>query len=395
MSKSYGYKLGLFLVAILFLVGGGIVEPSSDCVALQASGWRPPQNVSLTSGESRVPTVAVDSQGQVHIVWEEGRYVYHSYWNGSGWSFPWRITVGEQPQIAIDNNDVPHLVFVNEFRGNYEIYYCQWTGSSWTLPRNVSSTSGVSAIPDIAIDSRNTLHVVWTDNSPGYNVIYYGQWTGIYWINRPIRNARGSVSSAAVGPDDLLHVVWQDREDLESPYEVYHVQWDGDSWSLPENLSDSPNQSTIPSAQVDGDGQVHVTWEERIDGQDRIYYCSGQSFLWSMQEQVSDGVGDAYLPSIAVDMYGFPHLAWDEQQQIAYRWRAALAQPWLNMNHIAENAAGIADVDLYSRGQAIHAVWAERTSEDNWEIYYSWLDSAFHYPIRLPLVMLEYAGTIP
>jgi hypothetical protein len=298
------------------------------------------------------------------------------------------VTIGEQPEIVIDYNDVPHLVFVNEFRGNYEIYYAQWTGSAWTLPRNVSSTSGVSAIPDIAVDRQNTLHVIWTDNSPGYNVIYYGRWTGTFWINRPIPNARGSVSSLAIGEDDLLHVVWQDRDELDDPYEIYHSQWNNVEWSLPENLSDSENQSTIPDVQVDPKGLTHVTWEERIGGQDHIYYCGGQSFRWSNQEPVSSSSTDAYLPSIAIDRYGFPYVAWDEQAQITYGWRRTFSAPWIEKGPIAENAAGIADVALYSgRREAIHAVWAERSSDDSWDVFHSQLPSIFDYPLQFPLIL--------
>lgn len=353
-----------------------------------ASAWQPPVNISNTPEESRMPAVAVDSQGTIHVVWEEGRYIYHTYWHNGSWSFPWRVFVGEQPVIAVDHNDVLYLLYVNEFRGNYEIYFCQWTGSRWTLPQNVSNTSGVSAIPDLAIDSFNTLHAVWTDNSPGYNIIYYGRWTGTFWINGPIPHARGSVPALAIGGDDLIHVVWQDRDSLEDPYEIYHSQWDGVSWSLPENLSDSPNHSTIPDIAVDKNGIAHVTWEERIGDQDQIYYCGNRSLLWTIPEMLSEGSGDSYLPSVAVDGNGFLHVAWDQANQLAYRWRSSLRSPWTAKSRVAENEAGIADVALFAEsGDRLHAVWAERMSGDNWDIFYSSQDSVFGHRLPLPLIL--------
>lgn len=390
----------MLLAGAVWLLGGSLLlsakpemPPSSPVQSRdmdeRISGcWESVYNVSNSAEKSRVPSIAVTSAGRVHIVWEEGRYLYHAYWNGNSWSDRRRITIGEQPTLAIDHNDVPHLVFVNEFRGNYEIYYSQWNGISWTLPRNVSSTSGVSAIPDVAIDSRNTLHVVWADNSPGYNVIYYGRWTGTFWINRPIPNARGSVPAIAIGADDLIHVVWQDRDILQDPYEIYHSQYDDITWTLPENLSDSENHSTIPDIQVSPDGLAHVTWEERVEEQDYIFYCGGQSFLWSNQEPVSGGETSAYLPAITVDAYGFIHLAWDASDHLAYRWHLDLVSPWVAARCIAENGQGVADVALAAGPDgAIHAAWAERMSDTVWDIFYAAQPSVFRFPLQLPLIV--------
>ena len=166
----------LLVTGLPFSSAGMNLKPSATAsgrydssVEPLAGIWSAPANISNSEGEeSRAPSLAVDSAGVVHVVWEEGRYLYHSYCQSETWSVKRRVATGEQPAIAVDRNNVMHLVFMNEFRGNYEIYYCQWAGSSWSLPRNVSSTSGVSANPDIAIDSHNTVYVTWTDNSPGY-----------------------------------------------------------------------------------------------------------------------------------------------------------------------------------------------------------------------------------
>jgi len=323
----------------------------------------------------------------VHIVWEEGRYIYHRYGSGDTWSPLLRVATGERPAIAIDHNDVVHLVFVNEFRNNYEIYHCQWTGVSWTLPRNVSSTSGVSSIPDIAIDSHNTVHVTWTDNSPGYNVIYHGLWTGTFWINRPIPNARGSVSAIAIGGDDVVHVVWQDRESFTDPYEIYHAERNGAEWIVAVNISDSPDESTIPDLAVGRDGLTHVIWEERVEGRYQIYYCRGRDFSWSVQENISPTPDNSYLPSITVDGDGFPHVSWDESDQLPYFWRQA-SLPWIAGSSIAQSPEGIADVVLFAEDEGrIHSAWAQRLPDGNWEIFYSSHAPFFLYRARLPVIM--------
>jgi hypothetical protein len=332
--------------------------------------WDAPINISDNEIESRAPALAADGAGGVHIVWEEGRHLYHSYRQNQSWSAPRRVATGEQPAIAIDLNNVVHLVFVNEFRGNYEIYYCQWAGSSWTLPRNVSSTSGVSANPDIAIDSHNTVYVTWTDNSPGYAIIYYGVWNGTFWINRPIPNGRGKVSAIAIGGDDLTHIVWQDRDSIEDEYDIYHVQGNGNVWTLPENISDSAGQSTIADLAVDDGGMAHLVWEEQVNGTNQVYYSYGYSLYWSVQEDISQSTSNCYLARLVVDQNGFPHVSWDEFDQLTYVWRPDLLD-WVRSERIAKNSDGIADVSLYARDGGIHAAWRERLPDGNWDVFYS------------------------
>jgi len=348
--------------------------------------WSEPINISRTAGDSRLPALAVDGRGVVHIVWEDGRYIFHSYRSGESWSTPLRIATGEQPAIAIDHNDIVHVVFVNEFRGNYDIYYCRWNGAFWTLPVNVSNTSGVSAIPDIAVSSYNTLYVTWTDNSLGYNVIYYGVWTGTFWINQPVPQGRGTVSTIAIGGDDIIHIAWQDRDDLETPYEIYHTQWDRVAWTLPENISDSANHSTIAAMAVDNHGVTHLVWEELVSEKDEIYYAVGTSLRWSQQQALSSDESSSYLPTIIVDAEGTPHVAWDELRRLPYMWRLALFD-WRAGPDVANNIAGVADIALDADAESqVHAAWSQRVDGGNWEIYYSSHAPLMSHRMRLPLL---------
>lgn len=348
--------------------------------------WSEPINISRTASDSRLPALAVDGQGVVHVVWEDGRYIFHSYRRGESWSTPLRVATGEQPAIAIDHNGIVHVVFVNEFRGNYDIYYCRWNGAFWTLPVNVSNTSGVSAIPDIAVDSYNTLYVTWTDNSLGYNVIYYGIWTGTFWINQPVPQGRGTVSTIAIGGDDIIHIVWQDRDDLEAPYEIYHTQWDRVAWTLPENISDSANHSTIAAMTVDDHGVAHLVWEELVGEENEIYYSMGTSLRWSQQQALSSGESNSYLPTIIVDAEGTPHVAWDELHRLPYMWRLA-SFDWHSGPDVADNSAGVADVALAADAESyIHAAWSQRADGGNWEIYYSNHAPLMPHRMRLPLL---------
>ena len=352
-----------------------------------------PVNISVSATHSRAPAVAV-AVNRVHVVWEEGNRVYHRASSGGVWSSTRSMATGEQPAIVMDSSGVAHTVFVNEFNANYEIYYCRWNGLTWTLPRNVSNTSGVSSAPSIAIESNGKIHVVWADNTPGYSIIYHAYWDGTYWLNEPVPHAMGGAPAVAVSAGGVVDVVWQDRDAAELPYEIYHSQWDGEEWSLPENLSDSvAAQSISPNIAMSQDGEAHVTWQERVGGRYAVYYTYGRVGYWSIPEQISEAAADAYLPSAVVRTLsqgnetpsgGTVYVGWDESTLALYRSRSTDSGTWSPPSTVLAAPLGVADLQLaVDAGGLFHAVWSERVTADNWEVFYQCLSKMLVLPVIL------------
>lgn len=351
--------------------------------------WAPGVNVSNSTQDSRAPTLAVDGEGAVHLVWEEGLFLHHSRGDGVSWSTPAFAATGEEPALALGPDGTIHLAWSNEFGGNFEIYYSQWEGDGWSLPRNVSGTSGVSVSPGIAVAPDGTRHVVWSDNSPGYPVIYHG-WSddGILWSNFPVPSARGTAPAVAVGEDGRVHVAWQDLDDATGFYEVYYSRWDGSEWSLPENISDSPEQDSTLLALAASDDTVHLAWEE-VAADYEVYHSSGHVGFWSVQENVSQTPDNSYLPSLTLDGWGNLHLAWDEASpasSILYReWRAANSS-WSATTSISDNPSGVSDPVLFPQGdEVVHAAWVEEVGQGNGDIFYSCRQLSPPHEIYLPL----------
>lgn len=377
--------LGIYPSLSLICRDGPLAEefPASKAETNTLGGE--PFNVSASSTDSRAPALAVWGDN-VHVVWEERGHVYHRFCRGNTWSPSRSVATGEQPDIVVDSSGMAHVVLVNEFGGNYEIYYCRWNGSTWSLPRNVSNTSGISSAPAIDVAPNGMLHVVWADNTPGYSVIYHAYWNGVYWINEPIPNALGGAPSVSVDRDGLVHVVWQDRDTPNTPYEIYHSQWDGSRWSLPENLSDSAmEQSIIPTIALDANNQAHVLWQERINNYYFISYTWGRVGFWSIPEMVSEDETDAYLPTIAITPAGVIYAGWDESTVILYRTRAnAYNSPWLQPTQVFSDTQGVTDLHLdVSLSGQLHAVWANRVAPGNWDIFYQRLSVSFFLPMVL------------
>jgi PKD repeat protein len=175
------------------------------------------------SGECQFASIAIDSSGIPHVIWQQGSEIYHSYRQGTPtpWSNPEQISSGnaQTPSLVADGS-VLHavwqegdkvvykkydggwpttpttvstlsagtiesypqvgsrdglicVVWADIAGGNYEIFYSWTVTGSWSPPENLSGTPAKSQYPQAAICSvsPNELCVVWTEgNGPTYDI---------------------------------------------------------------------------------------------------------------------------------------------------------------------------------------------------------------------------------
>ena len=361
--------------------GPSLSEPTSP--------WSEAVNLSNGSADSRAPAVALASDGTVHVLWEEGEEIYHSCRTGDSWSSPARVATGERPTLVVDDSNTPHAIFANEFGGNWEIYYVQWDGSRWTLPRNISHTSGASGMPRIALAPDGLLHAVWADTTPGYSVIYHAHQQGAFWVNQPIPSARGSVPALAIDQQGRLHVVWQDQDTPSTPFEIYYSRWDGEEWSLPENITATASTlSAIASLGLDRQGTAYLVWEEEDDGGWQITHSYGQVGYWSVPANISQSVNECHLASVVVTPQDYLHVAWEEGTTLQSRRKGAKASDWFPAETIASNPLGLGDVALAAGSDGrVHAVWAVRLAGGQRDIFHRERPSALKHVYFFPLAM--------
>ncbi len=303
----------------------------------EATGW---SNVSIISdgfngvywnnGSSYTPDIAVDSLGNVHVVWHDStvgvwgggpldyEIMYTKYTEATGWSnvsvisdgfagIYWNNRSSSNPDIAVDRDDNIHVVWNDGTNGPWggigdvEIMYTKYTeATGWSNITIISDgynsiywNDGSSVDPDITIDSLGNIHVVWHDDTVGVwsggggdtEIMYasYTEATGwsnitiisdglndIYW------NDKESYSpSIAIDRNDNIHVVWEDSTSgvWGADWEIMYSTHGASGWSFPEVISDGFNNvywntgySLNPSIAVDGLGNVHVVWQDNTIG---------------------------------------------------------------------------------------------------------------------------------
>jgi len=301
--------------------------------------WTLGKRLSFTPGYSGKPDIAVDGWLNLHVVWPDdtpGNYeIYYrrSTDGGITWTPARSITVNSgdswQPAIAVDSSRNPHLVWRDDTDGNSEIYYKKSKdgGATWTSRRRLTWTSGYSGLPDMAVDSSGYLHAVWMDYAAGNVEIYYRKSTdgGVTWAlsRRLTHNSGYSVFPAiAVDSSGNPYVLWED--DTPGNYDIFYRKSPdgGFSWTSSKNLTWTKLMSYDPAITVDPSGNLHILWEEYIyrpswpdDPFPEVCYkkSTNGGVTWTAYEYITGTSTGSSQSAIAADSSGNLHAVWMNQ----------------------------------------------------------------------------------
>jgi hypothetical protein len=268
-----------------------VIDPLIDCE---------PQAVDpAVVAQGAYPDLAVDSAGDVHIVYARSGSLYYNKWDAGSRTWDGEdnvgLSVGElersDPEIVIDSSDRPHVMVGSS--------YAYWNGSQW-----VSINPGVSRDTAMAIDSQDNVFIV---RRGGQNGGYLG-------LRK--RSAGSSSFSALPDPDiagglplgrndhvyghifvnpadDSLHVLYRHAAPTDFSYRGSTNS--GQNWF---GGGVSGDDAESPSGAAGADGKIYA-----ISGTGNAYQRSGTPSSWtSLGRPVSAGSRD--LPALAVDGAG-------------------------------------------------------------------------------------------
>jgi hypothetical protein len=134
------------------------------------------------SSFSSSPHISVDSAGNINVVWTNIVYnpgapdrteIYfsRSIDDGLNWSQPVNISYpleySGSPAIAMDSSGNINVVWNDRTPGNLDIFFSRSTdgGETWSQAVNISNTPGVSQSPVIAGDCAGNIDVTWFDET--------------------------------------------------------------------------------------------------------------------------------------------------------------------------------------------------------------------------------------
>ncbi len=402
MNRKHVFAISLLLAVLLPAIGtlttraaGGFVAYFPVIARASGMAWREVGagsasgggGISNNAGDSRVPSLAVASDGATYAAWEDNtggspeiyvRTLNGIYWDevGSGSASGGGISntgTALAPSIAIAPDGTPYAAWEDYSNGNAEIYVRAWDGSSWAevgagsaSGGGISNNAGYSNAPSIAIAPDGMPYVAWADSSSGFAEIYVRAWDGSTWAEVGAGSASGGgisntgyayAPSIAIAPDGTPYLSWADSSSGNN--EIYMRRWDGSTWvevgtgSASGGGISNTGIAIAPSIAVAPDGKPYVVWENNSGGDAEIYVRTWDGSNWvevgagsASGGGISDNIGESNYPSIGIAPDGTPYVAWEDYSN---DWNAEIyvrtwdGGSWVEVGAGSASGAGISN----------------------------------------------------
>ncbi|MEW6070832.1 MAG: sialidase family protein, partial [Candidatus Thermoplasmatota archaeon] len=290
-------------------------------------GWSEDIRISNASGDSIHPSIAVDSKGCIHVVWQDSRTgdwkIYYARSRDKGEHWEEKVVADLQgsdntPSIIVDQNNVIHMVWSGAtLEEPYtEVYYKNSTdeGNTWSKDVRLTYAPDDSHVPKI-VAYGNTLHVVWSDKRSGDFEIYYkrsdggNNWTADVRLTNAV--GMSQVPTVSVASPSQVVVTWTDQRD--GNREIYYKKSvdSGETWTNDTRLTYTKNESRESSVVIDSYNNIHIVWYEGEFGRYKIYYRK-----WVMANEPRENATEivssrcACMPFLQIDSNDNLHLLW-------------------------------------------------------------------------------------
>lgn len=287
--------------------------------ARSAAAWSRPHRLDL-QGNAYMPAMTIDSQGLLHLLFEDrgnpesticlggcsDLYYRKSKDQGDTWTFPVNLSntsVGStRVQIQVDLQDTIYATWDegwDRVSGVGEAVSGSFTystdgGETWSPVLSISYPDSTVAQLTAGSDKQNGVLLVWRATSS--DPIYY-QWSndggetfeapaeipGIWARPWTTRFDLFNMATDSAGQIHLL-VVGRESQEADADLGVYHLVWDGETWSKPTSLFSAPGlYPEYPKIVIHEGNQLHATWFSR-EGSEydqevnrEIWYSKSQS----------------------------------------------------------------------------------------------------------------------
>ncbi len=259
--------------------------------ATSAHSWSVPQP--LTEAGGFRSDILATSDGALHLVYSgrEGNIYYRQSTDG-GVTWKARVTVSgvagtltaaDYPRLAADEQGRLHVTWTQfKLPTGWPPEYAMYSrstdrGETWSTPYEVAGEN--YGLISVAAVGANIVHLFW------HSVVGLSerkhQWSGTdgeTW-NSPqkIQDIGGGftgISPMVVDSKGMLHVVTAVNSRHGKTEDVYHLTWDGTTWSPPQYLSTNAvgrRSIELPSLALSEGNRLHVVYEDDFN---RIWYTS-------------------------------------------------------------------------------------------------------------------------
>ena len=291
-----------------------------------------PMNLSNGLAGPSSPQIAADASGNLYVVWENdvsplGIFFSRSTDGGVTFSLPAEISLNTQgsitPQLAVDSTGNVSVVWEDDMSGISDVSFAHSSdsGATFSVPISLSNNVGNSVSPQIALDSTGNIDVTWNNDSPGSFNIFFSRSADkgtTFSAPKNVSSSFGQAGNPQVATDSAgnINLVWSDNLPPASETDIYFSRSTdgGKTFSSPQNLSNDSGFSDNPWLTIDAANNIDVAWEDRTPGNKDIFFSrstdSGATF--STPFNLSNDSGMSIAVQMAADKLGNLNVTWQD-----------------------------------------------------------------------------------
>ena len=240
----------------------------------------------------------------------------------------------------------------------------------WSSPTPVAVTTPESRAPSVGQTADGKLYVAWEESTDIYSSVN----SGVGWS--PLVLAANGEAPVVVVSDTVPYVVFENE--ISGNREIYAIQWQGSTWSLPKNVSQTSGGSFAPDAAAGPDGKIYVVWADNSSGSNQLYLASSaDGSNWSGGAILINGVPAAgSAPALAIDPSGTLHIAWQVRDGTTGKLEIFYTRGNGTTWTLAENLSGSSTInsafaDVVAEAGSIASVTWEEDLSGGSEIYFT------------------------
>jgi len=297
-------------------------KQTSVTSAFSASNWS--SKVQINGRGNTYMSDIVAWKNNLHVVYDDGQFYEKECFGcadifyrrsedgGISWTEPVVLvntkTGSARAQIEMDQNGNIYVAWDEGWdrltglgSSEYGIFMMSKDqGKTWSVPLQINypGNSNIQLTP--AGDGKGGVMLVWRTISPQYPAIYYSwssDWGQSWTLPQTLPNIAScqidnsfDIYDMAVDGDGHIHLVATgylassslELVDFSRPPGVYHFEWDGSRWTIPELINQSNWYPYYLKMSITNGNQLNVVWFMR-EGEfeqiqsNQIWYAHGES----------------------------------------------------------------------------------------------------------------------
>jgi hypothetical protein len=247
------------------------------------------------------------------------------------------------PSIAVDSKGVIHIVWYGSddlnTKNNRQIKYANShdQGQSWSGWRNIAFIPGFAETedmwqehPSIFVGKDDTLYVAWegkdyknSDQQIKFSVSVNGgnNWSPWKNVNVMPNITQSRPSLVEDNKGKLYLFMYSSGGDSDNIHSIYYAVSEnkGATWSEWRMLSDGRFDARHISITADANGKIYAVWRQPVvvSGPSQIILKVYENNRWSDALIVSPSVRFQFFPNIGVDDSGNSYIAWMETEDVS------------------------------------------------------------------------------